>query len=178
MANIDWTLEEAWAANEAAKAENPERSFADPTLPFPRWVALHNLEQLRARYEQGNKFALMSAIRECANHDLIMPRWVGAGYIAAFDTILNYRSKDWNEVFGSPIQKGANLAALRKKRRLKFAVFNEIVEIRQRDPDRAIDAGLFESVGKQFNIGKTLAEEYYYAAVMQVGFKPNNKRSR
>ena len=116
MANKDWTLKEAWAANEAAMTENPERSFADPTLPFSRWVALHNLEQLRARYEQGEKFALMSAIRECANHDLIMPRWVGAGYIKSFDTILNYRSEDWNEVFGRPIPKGKHLAALRKKR--------------------------------------------------------------
>ena len=62
MANKDWTLKEAWAENEAAKAESPERSFADPTLPLFQWVALHELEQLRTRYEQGDKFALMSAI--------------------------------------------------------------------------------------------------------------------
>lgn len=171
MANKDWTLKEACAANEAAMAENPERSFADPTLPLYRWVALHELEQLRAQYEQGEKFALMLAIRKCANHDLIMPRWVGAGYIRAFDTILNYRSKDWNEVFGCPIPKGEHLAALRKKRCLEYGVFNEIVEIRQRDPSRAIDTGLFESVGEKFNIGKTLAEEYYYGVVARTGWK-------
>jgi hypothetical protein len=159
------------AAHEAALAENSERSTSDPTLPLFQWETLHQLELLRARYEQGEKFALMLAIRRCANHDLIMPRWVGAGYIVAFDTILNYRSKDWNEVFGCPIPKGEHLAALRKKRRLEFAVFNEIVEIRQRDPYQAIDAGLFESVGKQFNIGKTLAEEYYYGVVAKTGWK-------
>lgn len=177
MANKDWTFEEAWAAHEAAMAESPKLSDG-PTLPLYQWSALHELERLRARYEQGEKFALMSAIRKCANHDLIMPRWVVAGYIRAFDTIVNYRSKDWNEVFGRPIPKGANLAALRKKRSLKFAVLREIVDIRARDPDRAIDAGLFECVGKQFDIGKTLAEEYYYAAVAQTGVKPNKKRSR
>ncbi|RFC31110.1 MAG: hypothetical protein DID91_2727704424 [Candidatus Nitrotoga sp. MKT] len=173
MVNTNWTLQEAYTANEAALVESPERSFADPTLPLYQWAALHELEHLRTRHEQGEKFALMLAIRKCANHDLIMPPWVVAGYIAAFDTILNYRSKDWNEVFGSPIPKGAHLAALRKQRKLEFAVFNEIVRIRKCSLDQAIDAGLFESVGKQFNIGKTLAEEYYYGAVAKIGWKPS-----
>ena len=111
MVNKNWTLKEAMAANEAALVESPERSSADPTLPLFQWAALHELELLRVGYEQGKKFALMLAIRKCANHDLIMPSWVGAGYCAAIDTILNYRSKDWNEVFGSPIPKNAHLNA-------------------------------------------------------------------
>lgn len=171
MVNKDWTLKEAWAASETALMVSPERSFSDPTLPFFQWVSLHQLDQLQARYEQGEKFALMLAIRKCANHDLIMPPWVATGYIAAFDTILNYRSKDWNEVFGSPIPKGAHLNALRKQRKLEYAVHNEIVRIRNSELNRAIDAELFESVGKQFNIGKTLAEEYYYGVVAKTGVK-------
>ena len=171
MINKDWTFKEAWAANEAALAESSERS-SDPTLPFFQWAALQEMEQLRTRYEQGEKFALMLAIRKCANHDLIMPPWVGAGYIAAFDTIQNYHSKDWNEVFDCPIPKGAQLAALRKKRNLEFSVFNEVVRIRQCDPDQPIDAGLFERVGKEFHIGKTLAEEYYYGAAEKIGWRP------
>lgn len=166
---IDWTLEQAQQAQDEWIVSGKPNS---PTAPLFQWVALHELEQLRAQYEQGEKFTLMLAIRKCANHDLIMPRWVGAGYIAAFDTILNYRSKDWNEVFGNPIPKGANLAAKKKKRDFEFAVFNEIVSIRKFNPNRAIDVSLFEEVGKKFNIGKTLAEEYYYSAATKQGYKP------
>ena len=115
LVNKDWTIEEAQAANEAALRKNPERSYSDPTLPLFQWVALHNLDNLHTQYIQGNKFALMQAIRECARCDFVMPPWVGSAYIKAFDTILNYKSKDWNEVFGSPIAKNANLNALRKK---------------------------------------------------------------
>ena len=167
--SIDWTFEQARQAEEEWIANG---NLSVPASPFFQWAALHELEHLRAQYEQGEKFALMSAIRKCANHDLIMPRWVGAGYIAAFDIILNYRSKDWNEAFGLPIPKGAHLTASRKKRELEFAVFNEIVNIRRSDPDQAIDAVLFEGVGEKFNIGKTLAEEYYYAMIAKLGWNP------
>lgn len=160
MVNKDWTLEEARAANESALLENPERSYSDPTLPLSRWVALHRLDDLHTQYMQGNKFALMQAIRECTCCDLVMPPWVGSAYIKAFDTVLNYKSKDWNEVFGDPIPKGANLHALRKKRELKFAVHSEAIKILQADSEQAIDAGLFEKVGEKFHIGKTQAEEY------------------
>ena len=111
----------------------------------------------------------MQAIRECARCDFVMPPWVGSAYIKAFDTILNYKSKDWNEVFGSPIPKNANLNALRKKRRLRFAVLNEVNNILSRNPWQPIDVGLFEEVGKKFCIGKTLAQEYYYSAKKIMG---------
>ena len=176
MVDKKWTLEEAQAENEAALLNDPAR-ITDPTLPLFQWIALHELEQLSEQYEQGNQFALMLAIRVCANHDLIMPRWVGDGYIAAFDTILNYRSGSWDDVFGRPIPKNAHLSALKKKRNLEFAVFNEIVRIRQCERNSCgaippLDAWLFERVGKPFGIGKTLAEEYYYGVLKKAGHKP------
>lgn len=172
MVSINWTFEEAMAAHEAALVENPNREYADPTLPLFQWVALHELERLRGEYEQGNKFSLMLAIRICACNSSVLPSWIVEGYIGAFDEILNYRSKDWNEVFGSPIKKGAQLNALEKKRRLEFAVLNEVKLIRKSNPDQAIDAGLFELVGNKFNIGKTLAAEYYYSAARKMSHKP------
>jgi hypothetical protein len=176
MVSISWTVEEALAANEAALIENPSRSF-DPTLPLYQWKALKRLILLREQYEQGEKFALMLAIRECANHDLVMPQWVASNYITAFDTNLNYRSKDWNEVFGNPIPKGLNLDALRKRRVLEYGVLNEVRDILKCDPSQAIDAGLFERVGEKFNIGKTLTEDYYYSAAKKMGYKTSKKMS-
>lgn len=79
--------------------------------------------------------------------------------------MLNCREKSWDVVFGAPFPKGANIRARRKKRTLMFAVLNEVRRIRDSDPERTIDAHLFEEVGAKFNIGKTLADEYYYAAL-------------
>lgn len=164
MVNKDWTLEEALKANEAALQENPERTIADPTLPFSQWVGLNQLGHLEDLYREGEKFALMQAIRECARCDLAMPRWVSKAYIRAFDDILNYKSKDWNEVFGSPLKKGANLNALRNQRMLQFDVYLAVCDILNSSPRQPIDIGLFEKVGERFNIGKTLAQKYYYSA--------------
>ncbi len=172
MVSINWTVEEALAANEAALIENPNRTNSDPTLPLYQCAALHKLETLRKKYDQGDKFSLMLAIRICACNGLIMPSWIVKSYIGAFDKVLNYRSKSWDEVFGSPINKGSQLKALEKRRRLEFAVLNEVKRIRLNTPDQAIDAGLFELAGKKFHIGKTLAEEYYYSAARKMSFKP------
>lgn len=170
MVNKDWTIEEAQAANESALLENPERSYSDPTLPLFQWAALHNLDNLHAQYIQGNKFALMQAIRECACCDLVMPPWVGSAYIKAFDTILNYKNDNWNEVFGDPIPKGAHLNALRKKRELKYAVHLGAINILQTDFKQPIDVSLFERVAEKFNIGKTQAEEYCRDVEKNTGF--------
>ncbi|PSJ18447.1 hypothetical protein [Nitrosomonas supralitoralis] len=170
MVNKNWTIEEAQAANDAVLLESPERSFADPTLPLSQWAALHNLDNLHTQYIQGNKFALMQAIRECARCDLVMPPWVGSAFRKAFDTIANYKSDNWNEVFGDPIPKGAHLNALKKKRNLKYAVHLEAINILQADVEQAIDAGLFERIAEKFHIGKTQAEEYCRDVEKTTGF--------
>lgn len=168
-ANPEWTLEEAKAANEKALAENPERSFADPTLPIAQWLGLKSLDECRSRYEGGEKLELMRAIRICANHDLVMPEWLWKGYITAFDTVMGARAKSWDDVFGMPWPKGTHLNAVRKKRELKFSIWNGVRGICERSPETPIDVALFERVGKEFNIGKTLASEYYYEVARVMG---------
>lgn len=162
MVNKDWTIEEAQAAHKAALLENPARHPDDPTLPYPQWYALRKLDLIQTSYEQGNAFALMHAINICATYEVIMPPWVALPYMKAFKTIVTYESKDWNEVLGKPFPKDTNLSAKRKKWELQLDVFNTVGSLRRTNPERAIDAGLFEEAGKPFNIGKTLAEEYYY----------------
>lgn len=162
-ADPDWTFEEALAEHERELALDPSR-FADPTMPFPQWGAFRDLVEYRKRFEDGDRYALMTAIRICANHDLPLPGWVSKAFIHAYDTVTNARSKSWNEVFGSPYPKGTNLNALKKKRELRFAVHGTIIGIVKTAPDTPIDSHLFEKVGSKFNIGKTLAEEYYREA--------------
>lgn len=163
MVNENWTLEEAIAANELALTAMPGRSASDPTLPLFQWFALSKLQILGQKFEHDS-YLLMTAIRICANHDLPLPEWASKAYVKAYDEVNNARKKTWDEVFGKPYAKGRNLNAIRKKRTCMFAVLNAVNAELQANPSTAIDAALFETVGKQFNIGKTLAGEYYYAA--------------
>ncbi len=156
-------LDEAMAATARIIAAQPERKN-DPTLPIYRLDALDRLEQHRLAFEAGNRFSLPTAIRICANHDLPLPDWASKAYIAAFDQVLNARAASWDEVFGKPYPKGTNLAATRKRRTLKYAVALRINAVLGSEPHTPIDEALFERVGAEFHIGKTLAAALYYAA--------------
>lgn len=161
-ADPDWTLEEAWQANQKTLDENPDRPWTDPTLPFSQWCGLKELEAARSKYERGNKFELMRAIQICATHELVLPEWASKAYIYAYMKIVRAREKSWDSVFGAPYPKGTHLHAIRKKLSLQYAVWNEIRGIQDASLDVPIDETLFEDVGKKFNLGKTLASEYYY----------------
>ncbi len=171
--NPEWTLAEAQAEHDKACAANPARAWVDPTLPLFQWFALKAIDRCREAFQGGDKFELLHAIRECANHDLPLPDWAARAFISAYDTILNFKAKSWDDVLGAPIPKGAHLNVLRERRELKFGVLNRVHEILARAPETPIDQYLFETVGKEFGIGKTLAAEYYYAAKRQMG-QPND----
>jgi hypothetical protein len=126
-------------------------------------AALQELADLKAQFEAGSGFALLAAIRVCANRDLVMPSWVAEAYIARYDRILNCHAASWDEVFGKPY-KGKHLSTLRQRRRLRFAVYNRIRQILKEIPDTPIDDSLFEVVGAEFGIRKTLCNELYYEA--------------
>lgn len=154
-------------AHEAALAAS-DSTVRRPSLPLFQWVAHQELKRLRGDFDAGDGIALMLAIRKCANHDLLMPEWVAAEYIKRFDLILNYEAASWDDVLGRPVPKGMHLDSLKKRRELKFKVYEAVLE--RTGPtlnptDRPpVDDGLFEAVGKELGIGKTLANEYYYAA--------------
>ncbi len=165
-----WTFEEAKAEQDKVIASNPKRAF-DPDTPLFQWSALHEIAGLHERFQKDDKYALMLAVRACANHDLVMPKWVATAYINAFDTVQNYYAKSWDDVFGKPMLKGANMEAKRKKRYLEFAVLNEVHSILSSEsPKPPIDGHLFERVGQKLYIGKTLATEYYYSVLKRFPF--------
>lgn len=128
----------------------------------PLFVAAANqrLEAERLKFASGEQMALFAAIRICAAHEMVLVDWVAEAFISRYDAVLNFRSKSWDDAFGKPYKKGLNLASARKKRTIAPAVGLEIVNRRMRGA--VIDEALFEEVGKQFNIGKTLCSEYWY----------------
>jgi hypothetical protein len=157
---FDLLFAQAKLETEEILAADPSRSFADPTLPIFRLHGMERLEQERLHFEAGNKMSLLAAIRICANHDLVMPEWVALAFIAGYDKVLNCRANSWDAVFGNPYSKGKHLAAMRKKRELSPAVWLAVNDARNQGA--TVDENLFEQVGKELGLGKTLAAEYYY----------------
>jgi hypothetical protein len=170
MIDKNLSLDEANAEHEKFLANNPNMSYADPSLPLFQWAALNDLEHMKEVFEKGDSYLLMTAIRVCACHSLPLPNWAASAYIKAYDSVNNARDKSWDSVFGLPYKKGTHLSAIRKKRVTKVKVWIEIKDILKKNPKTAIDEALFESVGKKNNIGKTLASEYYYEAVKDFKF--------
>lgn len=165
IANGEPTLEWIWEQVQAAQAqwdsEHPGEE-SSRTCPISKWDALQRIENCHKHFTEGDQGALMAALRVCACHEIAMPDWLATAYIKAYDQVLTCREKSWDVVFGAPFPKGANIRARRKKRTLMFGVFNTVNDAILRG--QTIDPVLFESVGKKFNLGKTLAEEYYREA--------------
>jgi len=139
---------------------DPSRDPKDPTLPIFRFAAELDLQTEHERFERGDKVALLGAIRICANHDLPLPDWASRAFIRAYDRVLRLDTGSWDDAFGRPYPKGKHLSAMRKKRMYRYPV--RVAVAREHKAGRAIDASLFEKIGDEFGLGKTLTAELYY----------------
>jgi len=157
----NWSFKKARLEQERAEANG--RKWLEPDTPFFQWNALHVLDDLKSQFEAGDGFALLAALRRCANHSLAMPEWVASAYITKYDKVLNCEVASWDEAFGKPYPK-KHISKLRQRRSLRFDVYNRLRQVLVDEPDTMIDDGLFERVGAQVGIGKTLCNELYYEA--------------
>ncbi len=130
-------------------------------MNLPKQVTSAQLEEFRLQFEAGHADALMHALLFCAKHKLVMPDWVDWELQQAWNRFINREAADLGAAFGITWPKGQHKAAYLKKRLLKFAVYLRVCELHL---NRPLDDRLFGDVGREFNIGKTLAKEYYYDA--------------
>lgn len=170
--NKDWTEEEVWAAEEEYILNGGESWGINS--PFLRWSSLHKLDKYQLRYENGDKFALMLALRTCILYEFVMPEWVANSFLDAINRIADYEEKSWDDVFGRPNPKGARITDLRAKRLLEGKVYYKAMEIILNNPERAVHADLFDEVAEEFGIGRTAAEDYYRSMIRK-GCEPLTK---
>jgi|GEM_PF-1120627 len=156
--NKDWTQEEAWEAEVIYTANGG--AILSINSPATRWHALKRIDGYQIRYDEGEKFVLLLSIGICAEFNFIMPEWVADAYLKSLDPILRYQCNDLNEAFGSPTPKGTNIQATRKKYELEGLVYLYARDAILKDPQRTIDAGLYDEIGKKFHISKTTVQEY------------------
>ncbi|MCB1959256.1 MAG: hypothetical protein KDE68_01815 [Rhodocyclaceae bacterium] len=160
------------SAEEAIEAQRQHGNYCDPGGPLYQFVAAKQIEAMKAKVDAGDGFAVLTCIRICVTRGLVAPVWLAYAFNRRYDAVLNCRAGSWDSplAFGKPYRKGAHIAALRKARTNRFAVWNAINDIRQREPETAIDKGLFERVGRPLGLGATLAEELYYQAKRLIRF--------
>jgi hypothetical protein len=131
---------------------------------LPPKIEAAMLEEMRLYFEAGDKYALLRAIRFCLNQKIVAPAWIVTAFFRATNKWYQMDVKTLDAALGVEWPKGKSMAAAKKRRKLQNAVYCAVSETRQRDPDRPIDDLLFEDVGKQFSVGKTLAKDYYRSA--------------
>lgn len=155
-----WNLAEAVAAQKEYDKENRQANVGRGPLSY--WSDIRILNSLYEEYLSGDKDAIMRALTTCIFSGLPLPAWLSSALIDSINKVRCYTAKSWDDVLGRPHSKGTNLVAKRKKLLKSFQVYQKITEIKEVTPKVPIDAGLFETVGRIFGLGKTLAEEYYY----------------
>ncbi|QKD03463.1 hypothetical protein [Mesorhizobium loti] len=129
---------------------------------FSQQRALEFLPELEKLFAAGDKYALMQAISQCALYDLVLPRWAAEAFLEGYYSVLNLRSASWDEAFGRPYKKGFHLDKAKVRRSARLEVFLAVGRIRAREPNTPIDDHLFERVGQECNVGRSLANQLYY----------------
>ena len=143
--------------------------------PIFQRAALNVLDAMQQAYESGGHLRLLSAVNLCAMHDLPTPEWVRRGFVDCYRRVVEYEAKSWDDVFGRPHPKGLHLESARRRESRRIPVYTRINEILYLEPDTPIDRGLFERVGEEYGISKTVAEELYYE--VKHSFVPSRKNS-
>lgn len=156
-----------------------------PDDPFFQYFAVKRCNALKPAVDAGSGFAVLSAVRICGTHGLVMPLWLVYAFNRRYDAVNSLRALSWDDPasFGRPYPKGTNQSAKRKALNLMLPVHSEIIAIRKSEENMPLDKALFERVGEKFNIGSTLAEEYYYLArramfPFNIDLKKNTAKNR
>jgi hypothetical protein len=118
------------------------------------------LEQMCRRYEGGDKTALPYSLNYCITNNHPIPPWLAMAFREACHKVLMHEVKSWDEVLGRPLKKGKQLAVEQRNMKIAFPLWERVRE--RHKGGAAIDKGLFEEVGGEFEVGATVASELYY----------------
>jgi hypothetical protein len=133
----------------------------------------HQLERARLRYAQGKKSELLYWLHYCVMNNREIPAWIKEGLFKALEAAHSYKIRSWNEVFGPPVPKGRRLKTARRNQEIAFNVFGRVQALHK--AGQPIGEILFEEVGKEFGIKKTLASQLYYECAEEIWPAPGSE---
>jgi len=150
-----------------------------PRLDIPPEIEAGHLEtDLCKQFEisTGNAriSALFAAIRFCGNQQIPMPEWVVNAFFAATNEWFQGSSCSLDEAFGAKTTTPKRRAQQRLRKLAQIQVNNAVHSAKQKG--RAIDVSLFESLGKEIGLSKTVLQELYYGPRKRLSRQNSKKR--
>src|SRR5829696_3617536 len=111
------------------------------------------------RFENGDRTALMDAVRTCAESGVLQPDWLATEIISAVTKARSYEIKSWDDVLGRPPSPKFNdhRDAERKQIHMMWMVWMRVEELSKAEKISGDD--LFAAVGPEFGIGKKLCKK-------------------
>ncbi|WP_338688710.1 hypothetical protein V5279_24530 [Bradyrhizobium sp. 26S5] len=133
------------------------------------------LEAYEGSYEAGNKFSLFSAIDLCARNGWPLPTWAADAFSHGVKRIRRYETASLDEVFGKPRSKGTHI----DDARLWLKAPNVYLRIRAlSDSGQPINAELFERVGKEFGVSRTVCQRMWVQLKERHGASKRKRSSK
>jgi hypothetical protein len=129
--------------------------------PEARRAARRRVARLRQRFRAGDNSALLLAIKCCGATGIPLPEWVAMVFSCRLNSIFDGETDSLDVAFGRMLPPGTHLRSYRGRRQLWPLVYRAIQDILKKDPSIPLDQDLYEQVGDQFGIGKTLCGELY-----------------
>ena len=129
---------------------------------FFKWMAAQDLKSCCERYKNGDKAAIIEGLYLCTQHGLTTPRWLATAFFRAYHEVKGFKAKSWDDVFGKPHARGMHLTSKADMEGKLIPIFMRIRDIKKKNPEKPIDEGFFEEIGKEFQISGSLANKIYY----------------
>ena len=84
------------------------------------------LEIAKQKIEGGNKAVLLKAMHECLIMRKPLPEWLRLAFLQAYQSAYPFEIKSWDEIFGKPHRKGANLKARKRHWELEWPICSRV----------------------------------------------------
>jgi hypothetical protein len=120
----------------------------------------------RSALERGDKGALLRFLHHCFMNNRAVPGWAQDAFSDIMRKVRRYEVKSFDEVFGRPLKKGAQLATGRRKQRAAPLIWDGVCA--RRSAGEPITKALFDAVGKEAGVSGTVAAEIYYELVEEM----------
>ena len=142
------------------KAGGSRRDPGSPLMKFlePRKVDIL-LRTWEKQFQAGDTVALFKAVHLCLRAG-VAPSWVRQAFDEGLKNVIERDAVSWDEAFGGPYRKGAQIKSVKRRRKLLLPVYEEVMRLHVEEK-RPIDLWTFAAAGKKFGIGHTLAGELY-----------------
>ena len=156
-----------------------DESNHDEASAGVRAAALAELEGMREVCQRTDGgCSVFQAIALCAVLDVAMPGWLGAEFVRRRARVTGAEVLTWDEAFGSFWPLWTRLSDERRNILLRNRVHAAVWTLIGQEPDRAINRGLFNEVGKMqgIHLSGAAADRRYYEALAAGALNVNNWR--